>query len=183
MNETIQSELTQEKEQDKVETIKATLDRFHELEIEKVFDALLQISNWRIQIGVFFGTVNLGGIAVAMSTQNAGIIFLSSLLILGFMLIDAQGYRARITMYVRAIQLENQFAPDDGSTFLTMILGHYEYYQRIAVLKSRNERDEAIMRALLRNSSTLGFRLPLFAFIAEIVFGVFLWQQAGWTLF
>jgi hypothetical protein len=47
-----------------------TLDKFHELEVQKIFEAMLSIQNLRVQLGSLFITVNLTMLGVAFSLQK-----------------------------------------------------------------------------------------------------------------
>jgi len=101
------------------------LDRFHEIEIEKVFEAMVNVQNLRLQAGIFFATANLGGLSYAFSTSKAGIIFFTSLLIIAHVLIDSRARISFAAMRYCGLQLQEKFAPLDPETFLNLFAGGF----------------------------------------------------------
>jgi hypothetical protein len=152
------------------------LDKFHEIEIGKIFDAMHSLQQARIQMGTFFGTVNLTALGIGFSTQRAGIIFIASLLPIIFLCLDTFIRGPLYGYYYRAYQLHQQFAPFDDKTFLIMFrlfLGT-RVAPHIEELSKRTEQND-VFRTLARlprhTPTSFGFWLPLAVSLIEAVLG------------
>lgn len=167
------------------ETSFSKLNKFYEIEVQQVFETIIQIQNFRIQYGIFFGTINIGGIGIGLTTGKAGIVLLSSLLIIAYMIIDYLVRRSLYAMYYRANQLQERFAPNDPDTFLTIFrVGRHEKgLSKIANISNRDSRNKALLKLPIEELSLTGFLLPLGAFLLEVVFGLYLWLVMDWDLF
>jgi hypothetical protein len=161
------------------------LDRFHEIEIEKVFEAMVNIQSLRLQSGIFFATANLGGLSFAFSTAKAGIIFFASLLIVAFVLIDSRARISFAAMRYRGLQLQERFAPGDPETFLNLFAGGFsdEQLRKIRALNSGAARNEALKSLPFRSRGVTSFWFPLLAFLAEVAVGITTLLVLNWSLF
>jgi hypothetical protein len=164
---------------------KLPLDKIHEIEVEKVFEAMITIQNLRIQSGIFFGTVNLGALGIAFTTQKAGLIVLASLLLWAFIWIDFRGRAALAAMYYRALQLKNKYAPEDDDSFLNILnTGSMELRLReIEKIPDRAKRIKSVRQYPMRHGGYSGFWIPLLASLIEIFSGLILWSIFKWSLF
>ena len=161
------------------------LDKFHEIEIQQIFEALINIQTLRIQSGTFFATTNLGTLGVAFSTEKSGIIFLASMLILAFFIVDTRGRSSFAALHYRARQLQREFAPNDTDTFLSLLSAGYleKEIRVISQLESREARVQALMYLPIKSRGLVNFWLPLIAFIGELAIGLILWLAFDWPLF
>jgi hypothetical protein len=153
--------------------------------VQEVFKAMMAIQNFRIQSGIFFGTVNVGALGVALSTQKAGLFFFAAVLMWAFMWIDIRGRSALAGFYYRGIQLLQQFAPEDNDSFLNIILvGIMDSpIRKIAKLPEREKRLRALRMLPLKSPVVSGFWLPLIASLVEIAAALIAWLVLHWTLF
>jgi hypothetical protein len=160
------------------------LDKFHEIEIQQVFEAIVNVQNSRIQTGIFFGTLNLGAIGIAFTLQKAGIILLSSLLLIGFIVVDIRGRSALAGLYYRALQLQKLFAPNEPDTFLSIIMLGFldKQIKLIEQIQDRNSRLKALRTLPIRSPGLVSFWLPLLAFIIEVILGFYLWYSNIWAV-
>jgi len=161
------------------------LDKFHELEIPKVFDAMLSIQNLRIQLGTFFGTANLTGLGFAFSTQKAGLVFLSATTLAIFIFLDIIARGTLLCYYYRALILQSQFAPDDKDTYLDIFLSPATEYKikQMAKIPRSGDRFRALRRLPITSPTMTGFGIPLISIAIELAIGVFLLTIFKWNLF
>ena len=161
------------------------LDKFHEIELDKWIDGIISMQNLRLQAGVFFGTMNLAALGVALSTQNALVVTLAGVLLWLFILVD-MGARVICTAYCyHAMKLQVRYAPNDDG-FMHMLPGSAARWARgMMDLYEREEQDPSPSRlplGRLRTQSKLGFWLPLAVSLVQIVTGVLLWLVLDWSL-
>ena len=161
------------------------LDKLHEIEIEKVFGAMMSIQTLRLQLGTFFGTMNLTTLSIAFSTKKAGFFLFAGLLLFIFASIDRMGLSALFAFYHRSIQLKEQFAPNDEDSFLyIMLLGRWEKQLReIGKISDRIQRWRALDTLGLKNPSPFGFWLPVLGGVIEIACGILFCLLYNWSLF
>jgi len=167
-------------------TTERPLDKFHEIEMGKVFDAILSIQNQRIQFGTFFGTANLAVLSIAFSTQKAGLLFFGSALFWILAVIDIIRRRERVMLYFRGLQLQEQFAPNDSDTYLTLLSSKRleSSIRQVASISDREQRTKALLSLPFRKPSSFGgFWLPVGASLIEIAAGLVLWLIFSWSLF
>lgn len=163
------------------------LDKFHEIELEKVFDALLSIHNYRVQVGIFFGTVNLAALGVALTSQKSLVLIFAGVLLWILIVLDFGSALSLSGYYYRAIELQDRFAPDDED-FLKMFSGTAFLWARESAEISEGERHISIaghhlpvsLRSL-RTQSVAGFWLPLAASFVEIAAGFVTWLVFSWS--
>ncbi|MBV6506728.1 MAG: hypothetical protein ILNGONEN_02310 [Syntrophorhabdaceae bacterium] len=96
----------------------AEIDRFSEIEIQKVFDALLSTQNLRVQIGTFFGSASLTTLGIAFSVQKSGLVIIAALFFWISILMDFITRGTLLSYYYRALVLQKKFSPDKSESFL-----------------------------------------------------------------
>lgn len=161
------------------------LDRFHEIELEKLIEGIIALHQLRMQSAVFFGTVNLAALGIALSAEKALVLFFAGLLLWMLMAVDMVTRASVAAYYYRALQLQKRFAPDDDG-FLTMLPGSSVTYARDIAERSHQDGQTLVLGYLplrsLRVQSRLGFWLPLVASLLEIAAGLFFWLVLGWSV-
>jgi len=162
-----------------------TIDKFHEIEIQKIFDALLSLQNLRVQTGTFFGTANLTALGIAFSTQKAGIVFFAAILFWVFIVQDIITRGTLLRYYYRSFVLQERFASGEDNTFLGVFLSlkTEEKIRRIHKMSQVKERLNALKRLPVRDLGTNGFWVPLIMSLVEIGLGICLWLIFNWSLF
>lgn len=166
----------------------AVLDKFGEIEIAKIFDAMHSLQQARTSMAIFFGTTNLTALGIAFTTQRAGVVALASLLPLLLLVLDSFVRGTLYGYYYRAFQLHRRYYSSVGESFLTMFrlyLGP-RAAPRIEALSDIVDR-ELLFRKLARLPwlvpTTFGFGVPLLAAISEVSFAWFLCMHWQWKLF
>lgn len=159
--------------------------RFYEIEIEKLFDAILSFQDSRIKLFTFFGTVNLGAIGVGFTVQSAMIFILSGILLYIASLVDMIMVAILARFYYRAYLLEKSMVPRDEDTFLTMFfmddLG--TKIKAITKIQDKNKRNSELTKIPIKHLHLSGFWLPVGVGTFEILLGVFLVIEWGWSYF
>ena len=164
----------------------SSVDRAREFEIGKIFDAIVSVQSLRLQLGTFFGTVNLAALSIAFTTQKAGIVFFAAILIWLFMILDSVGLRALLGFFYSGLHLNQQRSPEDPDNFLgiTLSLSRYESQMRnILEMPDREQRVKAITSIPYKSPSPYGFWIPLCASLIEVSVGLTMWLSFGWQLF
>ncbi|MFC2037810.1 hypothetical protein ACFLYD_07595 [Chloroflexota bacterium] len=161
------------------------LDRFHEIELEKTLDAIFGVQSLRVQVAVFFGTVNLAALGVALTTGKAIVVFFAAALLLLFAATDF-GARLGIAALLRRVtRLQVRYAPND-TDFLEMFPGtEVKWAQEMATRSGPREANRFLGYTPIPNlahQSVLGFWLPLAASLVEIGVGFTLWIGFNWPL-
>lgn len=171
--------------QQKKKTKLPEMDKFHEIEVQQVFETMVNIQNLRIQSGIFFATTNLGAMGVAFSSEKAGIILFASLLIIAFIIIDGRGRSSFAALKYRALQLQQKFAPNEPDTFLNLVSVGFldEELRNIETLEDRESRLSALRFLPFKSPGLVSFWFPLLGFIIEIAIGLILLLIFKWSLF
>lgn len=174
------------------------LDKYHEIELQKLLEGLLSTQTLRVQAGIFFGTVNFGAIGIAFTQQNAGIILLATVLIGGFLLIDYVAKRNLTFLLYRVIQLRKRYAPQDNNSFFPLAGLPWRIDREITRIIEIPNQEEQIKEILslplnrvtfgshgLRRSyaSIISFWIPIGICIIEVILGLIMWLVFGWVLF
>lgn len=161
------------------------LDSYHEVELGKIFDALLSLQNTRVQLGTFFGTANIAALSIAFQTRQAGLLFAAALLVWVFLFLDIRLRRLILSYYARGLQLRARFAPEDDDFALSVFLSATDRLRmrRIADLPDVAERMRAIHAMVMRSAGLAPFWLPWSVSALEVLLAVVLWRGAGWSLF
>jgi hypothetical protein len=159
------------------------LDKFHEIELEKLYESITSIKNLRLQMASFFGTANLTAMSLAFTSQKAGLIFFAVVLIWAFAILDSRSRMSVITCYFRILQMSLKYSTDD-SFYLNVHPGSELNYVR-TLLNSNNQEKQikGLTKIPLRNQSISAFWLPLLASIIEIAIGLAFWRIFGWKIY
>jgi hypothetical protein len=161
---------------------KVELDKFHEIEIQKIFDGTLALQNLRLQASTLFGTANIAALGVAINSQKAGIFLFAAVLLWAAMFIDVVIMSFLARFYYRGFILQEKFAPKSESTFLLIFAGERENQIReIAKITDERKRIKAIR--WLNRATIAGFWLPLAASLVELTAGLILWLYVRWSIF
>ena len=157
-------------------------NKFYEIELQKLFDAMMSIQTLRTQVGIFFGTANLAALSIAFSNQKTVLVFFSSLLLGAFLITDLVLINVLKRLYFRATQVQERFAPNDEQTYLTIVLPYYwkKAFENIRQKPANYERDKAINRLFLSGRVVAGFWFPLMGGLVEIVAAVILGVAYNW---
>jgi hypothetical protein len=161
------------------------LNRFYEIEFEKLFDGIVSWQTLRMQMGTFFGTVNLAALSIAFTTQRSGLVIFAAVLLWLFCIIDMSTVNSLNRLYVRSTQLQDRFAPGEDNTFLTVIPSNRRRRQVRLVLNTPpgDKRDRMISHMGLRMPNIVGFWLPLVASLIEIGAALTLSAVFQWSVF
>ncbi len=160
------------------------LDRFHEIEIEKVLDGIVATQNLRIQIASFFGTANLALLSIAFSTQKAMLLLFAGALIWVFLVIDMRTRRALAVYYYRSLQLQARFAPNDNDVYVSVLPDPMASWVReLSRVPQKELQINKLLSPPLRAQSVSAFWLPLIASIVEVGIGLTLWLGFSWPVF
>jgi hypothetical protein len=123
---------------------------YHSLEIEELYEKIRALDSLRVQLGTFAGTVNLTIIGFAVSNRNAGLIFIATIILVLFIIIDLTERRTRVQLYQRALQLERKYAPD--------------YFD--AIMHRRFKTSNLSKRSFIQKFSIAGFWMPVITIMA-----------------
>jgi hypothetical protein len=158
------------------------MSRFHEIELEKSYGLIQTLENLRIQVGIFFATVNLSTLSFGVSQEKAIFFFFAALLFWVMVVIDL-AIRGMLThAYYRVTYLHKlyvkgdiTFSPHTNSRLAGEVV-------KITNMKDSNEQLNALKHLPSRVRNLYGFWLPIIASFVEIVAGLLLWNQLGWSL-
>lgn len=158
------------------------MKRFHEIELEKSFDLIQTSQNIRIQVSIFFATVNLGALSFGVSQEKA-VFFVFAAILFWVMIIIDNAIRAMLAhAYYRVIHIHKLYVKDDVSFSPHINSRLAAAIMNIATMKNDDEQLKAVQTSIIRVRNTYGFWLPLIASIIEIASGLFLWKVLGWSL-
>jgi hypothetical protein len=156
-------------------------EKFYEIEIQELFNAMLSIQNSRIQIGIFFATVSLGSMSIAVTTQKPILFFVAAFFTLLFIWLDMRSKSVLAVFSYRARIMQKRYAPKDNKTFLNLInFGIYETQLRDIdeIFKDENNGDEIqISDPKLRN-----FIFPILGIVTQVLIGLYFWLIIGWKM-
>ena len=162
------------------------LDRYHEIEIEKLFDAAISFHQIRIQIGTFFGTVNLATASIAISTQKARLLLIAGIMLWPFIYLDHYGRLALVSLYARSHRLHTRFSGPASYSPIAPILNPRWVSELDRIIESSDD-DNTLQHRIaalhIVRWSRSGFWMPLIASCIEVISGIVLWKVSNWTLF
>lgn len=158
------------------------MNRFHEIELEKAYDLILTIENMRIQVGIFFATVNLGVLSYGVSQTKVVFFLFAALLFWAMTIIDDAARRMLTHYYYRVAHLHRRYVKGDNTFSPNTYSGLANEVKSIAGLRTDSERLAALKYLPLRKRNLYGFWLPIIASIIEIVAGLYLWKVLGWVI-
>ena len=148
-----------------VNSRKAGIPKYHQLELEEVFQKTRATENIRIQLGTFIGTINLTVLGIAFSSTKVGIFFIAIGTLLIFMMMDTFVIRKSLRiLYERGMELEEKYSPDPERSIMHI------------------RRGASKDKIYPRNPSFSGFWLPIYVSVSELSLAIYL-LYTGWSLF
>ena len=158
------------------------MNRFHEIELEKSYALIQTLENLRIQVGIFFATVNLGTLSFGVSQEKVIFFFFAALLFWIMVFIDNANRGMLTHAYYRVTYLHKiyvkgdvTFSPHTNSRLANEVM-------KITNMKNGSDQLKALKRLPLRIRNLYGFWFPIIASLIEIAVGLFLWNDLGWSL-
>lgn len=163
------------------------MDDFHRFEAEKVFDALIALQSQRIQLGVFFGTINLTAIGIALTTRLPAVLVLSAFFPILCLLLDMFLRSITYPYCLRARGLHHLLAPHQETSFLKLsgwFLGPrvLQELERSTLPSLETATSRQLWGAIICTAPFFGFCVPLIAATFQILIGILLWSHCGWDL-
>lgn len=163
------------------------MDKFHEIELEKIIDASQSLYTIRGTVGSVAASVVLAVLGTALTAEKAGLFFIAAGVTLIFIYLDSSIKSAMATHYFRSLELRNQYSPNDNDALLSMFSLTPDAKQYIAELLDKPEeiRYKKLENYGLKFRSFPGFWLPLLSAIADISIGFWLMfaYQPNWMFF
>jgi hypothetical protein len=160
------------------------LDRFHEIEIEKISEGMQSFQGMRVQFFTFFGTIDLAVVSIAFSAQKAGMLFLAGIIMWISVFVDMVLVSILARYYYRAFVLEERYAPADTDTFLSIF-----FMDRLGVKIKKianlpqEKRAKELNRLPVKHLMISGFWVPVCIGLAEMGLGLLLVFQFNWSYF
>ncbi|NSW54149.1 MAG: hypothetical protein HPY85_16720 [Anaerolineae bacterium] len=168
---------------EKREGLGGGLPEFHQIELEKMYEARLSMANLRGQCATFFGTANLAVISLALTVKEASLFLFAALLLWAAIILDARmqlsllGYSFRITQLGRMYGI-------DGGYYSLLKPGPSMQYVRLLLDEHDPIRQRSGLRKLpFRYLDATSFWFPLSISLLEFLLGLYLWVACGWTIF
>ena len=165
------------------------INKFYEIELQQVFDAVLSLQNLRVKLGTFFGTINLAAFSIAISTQKSGTLFIAAVCIWVFILLDYGVRRTLIGCCLRGFQLAKKFCldeEDDNYFHIFMLFMRRDRASKLKEIEKITDKDKlinALRKMPKRSPSIIGFWIPLVASLLEILIALLLIFHFKWPLF
>lgn len=161
------------------------LDRFHEVELGKLFDAILSINSVRMQQFALFSTLNVAIVSVALTSQRAGLLVFGGMVWLLGIAGDQIQREIAVRYFYRAYLLQRRFAPAEPFTYLT---AHFldtlaPHMTAIDPTLPPAEQVRLLRRIARRHALVPGSVLVLAMSALEIALGLYLALGAGWNTF
>ena len=159
---------------------KIEMNKLHEIELEKSFELIQTSQNLRMQVSIFFATVNLGTLSFGVS-QGKVIFFLFAALLFWVMIIIDYAIRGLLTHAYYRITLIRKYYLEKDQTFSSHALSRLaSEVNRIVNITNKDEQIKALKSLPFKN--LYGFWLPIIASLVEIAFGIYLWRVLGWSI-
>ncbi len=158
------------------------MNKFHEIELEKLFDWTQALASLRVQVGIFFATANVGALSLGVSQAKADFFLFAALLFWALMLVDigirfvlAHTYYRIFCLHKLYVNGDTTFSPLTYSRLATKVA-------KVVNMENITDQKKALWILPLKNLNFYGFWLPLLASVIEIAFGLFLWIELKWPL-
>lgn len=158
------------------------MNKFHEIEIEKLYDTILTTENLRIQIGIFFATINLGALGIAVTQEKAIIFFFAAALLLIMVPLDLTARKTLASAYYRVASLHKKYTKNDSDYSPNRFSRLTQETLRILNLPKDHDKFSELKSSPLRIKTRYGFWLPIVGSVMEICLGLSLWLLIGWPL-
>jgi len=161
---------------------KNEMSKFHEIELEKLYESIQTTQNLRIQVSIFFGTVNLGALSFGVSQQKVIFFMFAAILFWSMAIIDNALRQSVAHAYYRIIYIHKTYVVGDSSFTPHAFSGLAARIMHSIKTNRGNNLVNALHRAPSHANNFYGFWLPIVASIFEIALGIFLWLKLGWLL-
>jgi hypothetical protein len=150
-----------------------TMNKHFDFELQKIIDTINSNFNLRFQLGIFFGTVNLTGIGVALSIENSIFVLLSALLMFLFGFVDTLIIRTIYACFYRAERIIRQHKYEGETIFdilsLSLRKEEIKRIKKISKMEDFNESLLLIRKLPLKRPTVYGFWIPFIVFLFEIL--------------
>jgi uncharacterized membrane protein len=162
------------------------IDGYHRLELGEIFTRLRELSNQRLQVYTLIATAYLFVLGLAINNQKIGLFIITIFLLIALVIVDNRIKRIEGAVELRALELENKYAPDPDAALLhmTISVAHHssEWIEKLDAINAVKEPDKrnAALRKTRRGLAN-SVLLPL-AILIEVAIAFGLWF-AGWELF
>lgn len=152
------------------------MSKFHEIELEYIFDSVNSTRDRRLQMGSFFGTANLAIVSVGFTSKLSSLFLLAGLMLIILSVIDSMARAWTADQWVRIIQLHNTYHQTDEEFF--------ENNKNSLSFRSAKSTIDGrpVGRLYILFRSKIGFWMVGTAAIAELACGFLFWQVFGWPL-
>ena len=163
-------------------------EKIIDLELEKLIEVLNATQNFRLQVAIFFGTTNVTGIGLGLSTEKSSLIILSASLLLLYVFSDMVTMRTTYGYYYRAIRILKTKLKYEDETIFDMFTLFLRKKKVLRIHKITNYPDQVKRFKALRSlpyytPTIIGFWVPISIFIIEISFGLHLYNYEDWKLY
>lgn len=162
--------------------------KIFDFELEKLVDSLNTTQNLRLQVGVFFGTINLAALGIALQIHTTSLIIIAALTMLLFIFCDIVLIRTIYGFYYRAIKiLRDKYAYKEETIFdMFMLFLRKEKIAKIreiSNLPSIDDRLNQLRKLPFITATVMGFWAPLLLLFFEVGFAIYLNCFQGWKLY
>jgi hypothetical protein len=157
------------------------MNKFHEIEIGKLYEKILSVENLRIQIGTFFATINLGVLSIAISQEKAILLFFAAILFWIMIPIDLSAARILTDCYYRVTYLHKKYVKNDVDYSPSRFSKVAKEASRILALPKDQDKTAMLRSIPWKLKNLFGFWFPLGASLVQIAAGIILWKIFGWA--
>lgn len=160
----------------------------NDLELDKLVDSLNTTQNLRLQVGIFFGTINLTALGVALQIQTTSLIIIAALTMLLFIFCDIVLIRTIYGFYYRAITiLRDKYEYEEETIFdMFMLFLRKEKLVKIYAI-SKIHKKEIRMKELRKlpfvTATVMGFWAPVSLLFFEVGCAIYLTIVVHWPLY
>jgi hypothetical protein len=141
------------------------IEDYHKLEIVEIFERTRVMIGVRIQAMSFLGTANISIVALALTTDRAGLFFIAAAIGVMYLAIDSISGEYTKPLYGRGVQLEEKYASDAAEAILHRRQNSYKERKGSSYLASR-----------------VRVSVHVLITVSEIAIGIVLWIL-GWPVF
>ena len=160
-----------------------TLDRFHEIEFEKILEALEGAQNLEQQMAALFGTASIAILSVGFNTQKAGLLLLAGIVLWIYLSLNIRTRKYIAVFYYRGLQLQKQFAPRDNGFWLNILPSRLgAWVHELENLPKESDRIKALHKLPFTTQSISAFWIPAGISLLEVGLGVLMWLAFNWVI-
>lgn len=162
--------------------------KIFDFELEKLVDSLNTTQNLRLQVGIFFGTINLTALGIALQIHTTSLIIIAALTMLLFIFCDIVLIRTIYGFYYRALTiLRDKYEYEEETIFdMFMLFLRKEKVTKIheiSKIPSIEERMNKLRRLPFLTATIMGFWAPLSLLFFEVGFAIYLNCFQHWKLY